>query len=239
MIRGRADRHLRRQSRLGGLHVLAAPDPDAEREREQQPAEDRVLGRIDDVERLSNELLGTPPRRPQTTGWVLIWTAAELRSHGYVEAGDRLAQQALRWWNQIPESKRDGEDFRRLYAIALYFAGRFDESHRVFSLLLEQKPDDTEAHVGLGVLAARRGDRAEAERMEHWLAEYGAPTPIDSPTMYRAFIAARLGDRDRAVELVRQALAQGRPHDIYLHVDPDLEVLRGYRPFERLMRSRD
>ena len=51
----------------------------------------------------------------------------------------------------------------------------------------------------------------------------------------------QLGDRDRAVELLRQAFAQGKYQEYFgmIHREIFLEPLRGYPPYERLMKPRD
>jgi DNA-binding SARP family transcriptional activator/TolB-like protein len=43
-------------------------------------------------------------------------------------------------------------------------------------------------------------------------------------TLWRARIAAQLGQRDRAQHLLREALAQGQPHGLWMHTDQDLEA---------------
>ena len=55
-------------------------------------------------------------------------------------------------------------------------------------------------------------------------------------TYARARIAALLGRRQRAVDLLRDALAQGYPFGVGLHNDPDFEPLRDYGPFLALVR---
>ena len=49
-------------------------------------------------------------------------------------------------------------------------------------------------------------------------------------------IAAVLGRRDEAMRLLRQAFTEGLGHGIWLHCDPDFGSLRGFGPFDDLMR---
>jgi hypothetical protein len=58
-------------------------------------------------------------------------------------------------------------------------------------------------------------------------------------TLWRARIAALLGDEDRATDLVRDAYTRGRTDWIALHLDPDLASLRGNRRFRSVLRARD
>ena len=57
-------------------------------------------------------------------------------------------------------------------------------------------------------------------------------------TLWRARIAAVLGDRGEAVRLLGQAIDDGRPYGLWLHRDPDFEALRSFPPFEELVRPR-
>jgi len=58
-------------------------------------------------------------------------------------------------------------------------------------------------------------------------------------TLLRAGIAAHLGEKDRAVELLRTSLAQGIWYDIDLHNDLGLQPLHGYPPYEALVRPKE
>jgi hypothetical protein len=53
-------------------------------------------------------------------------------------------------------------------------------------------------------------------------------------TYGRARIAAALGERDRAVDLLREAFAEGQALAWGTHGDYVFERLRGYAPFEQL-----
>jgi hypothetical protein len=56
-------------------------------------------------------------------------------------------------------------------------------------------------------------------------------------SMWRARIAAALGDRDGAVGLVRQALGEGQVYQD-VHIIAEFANLRGYSPFDDLMRPK-
>ncbi len=64
------------------------------------------------------------------------------------------------------------------------------------------------------------------------------PYLFGANTYWRARIAALLGERERAVSLLRDGFAQGRSYGAYLHAEYDLEPLRGYPPFEELLRPK-
>ncbi len=95
----------------------------------------------------------------------------------------------------------------------------------------------------LGATAAHLGDRREASRLDSTLASLSRPYLFGSHTYARARIAAALGKRAAAVELLRSAWAQGRPlafddrgmDDV--HTDPEFDSLRDFFPFQMLMRT--
>lgn len=87
----------------------------------------------------------------------------------------------------------------------------------------------------LGVLAARRGDREAALGIEEELSGLDAPGVFGRNHYWRARVASLLGDRERAVALLREAYARGHPFSVLLHRDMDLEPLRDYEPFQQFM----
>jgi hypothetical protein len=92
-------------------------------------------------------------------------------------------------------------------------------------------------------MAAHRGDRAEAQRIDRLLSQLSRPYLFGRQTYARARIAAALGDFPAAVELLRQAWGEGRPitFDNYsyedVHCDEEFAVLRDYLPFQMLVRT--
>jgi hypothetical protein len=51
-------------------------------------------------------------------------------------------------------------------------------------------------------------------------------------------VSAILGQRERAVELLSESFALGRPFTTELHRDLDLETLHGYPPFDSLLKPK-
>ena len=58
-------------------------------------------------------------------------------------------------------------------------------------------------------------------------------------TLWRARLAAVLGERQRAVDLLREALAQGAILGIHIHQSPHFESVREYPPFQALVKPKD
>src|SRR5678815_490285 len=115
-----------------------------------------------------------------------------------------------------------------------YYLGRYAESDSLARRYVQLAPDssliDTASTLlTQGRLAARRGRRPEAERAMAELASLPGRTLEGYATKCRAAIAAALGDRDRAVQLLRQALGEIWPGPRRaVHPDPDFAPLRGY-----------
>jgi GNAT superfamily N-acetyltransferase len=106
----------------------------------------------------------------------------------------------------------------------------------------QRSPADSAYLLGqLGCLAARQGRREEALRYSTQLAELSRrPYMYGLPAYHRAKIAARLGEREVAVRLLQEARMAGHSNALHwwMHRDPDLASLRGYPPFEQLLKPK-
>ena len=117
---------------------------------------------------------------------------------------------------------------------AFYYTGRWAEARAGYQHRLAEDTTDLKAHAALGALAVRRGDRAEADRMDAWLA---AGRRTRRAAYARARLAALGGDRERAVPSLRQPSTWASRYRMYLHLDPDFESLRDYPPYRELIRA--
>ena len=165
--------------------------------------------------------------------------ANELNAHGYAGAATEMLHRAIEWFeDRSPEQKRAPGERRQLAALFLD-VGRLDEAQVVLEGLLEEYPESYTNLAQLGVVAARQGDREEASRISRLLEERDrspmSPLLASQRSAYqRAGIAAALGERERAMELLRQ-LGGGM---VGLHADPLLEPLWDYPPFQELLRPK-
>ncbi len=147
-----------------------------------------------------------------------------------------MAERAVAWLRGRPpeEARRT----RTLLARSLRMAERWDEATPIHETLARETPDELDCVGTLGILAAHRGGRAEALRVSEKLRRLERPYLLGKNTLMRARIAAWLGEKDQAVDLLRTAFAEGLMHDIGPHRDMDLASLRGYPPFEELVKAR-
>jgi Flp pilus assembly protein TadD/TolB-like protein/predicted Ser/Thr protein kinase len=188
-----------------------------------------ALGRIDEAMQLLHEHLATPDDARR--GSMLQGIARELHAHGYHDEAQRVFTTSLAWWLARGQATLP-------IAEAYYRVGRLDEAERLIRVVAEQWPETGGWQGGLGAIAARRGDRPEAERRSAELASYEQPYLFGINTLDRARIAALLGDREQAVALLRQAFVEGQRGWLMLHFEPDFESLRGFPPFEELIRPK-
>jgi serine/threonine protein kinase/tetratricopeptide (TPR) repeat protein len=217
-----------------------------------------ALGRLRDLDRRLEESLTSPSTEAPSPGIVMSIAARELHAHGHLKEAATLRRRVLVWYTgglaegqrtnghrrTLPWYERGGaegqrtSEHRRALAGALHDAERWPEAEALYRQLAAEQPEDIHLQGRLGTLAARRGEQGEAERISRWLQEARRPYLLGANTLWRARIAALLGDREVAVVLLREAFAQGQRFGPFYHSDPDLEPLRDYPPFRELLRPK-
>jgi TolB-like protein/tetratricopeptide (TPR) repeat protein len=189
-----------------------------------------ALGRIQDVDRMISESLGMREEWIEP-GEVMLTAATELRAHGYRDDALRVAARCADWCANLT-----GEDANPITQFAcLWLAERRDEARAPIEQTFETYPTSWYVQGFRGLAAASTGDREVAEAMDRQLAAFDNPYRRNAVIWSRACIAAQLGDRERAVELLHEA--PGRAFE--LHASPYLEPLHGYPPFEELLRPKE
>jgi tetratricopeptide (TPR) repeat protein len=215
-----------------------------------------ALGRMDEMEKLIDDILTIPsewaypscclPRA--TPAYVMLSAAEELRAHGHREASVKMASRAADWYRSRTGEDARLEDTRSGLGDALYQAERWEEARAVFATLATEHPDNIFYKGRLGTLAARRGDRATALRIAEELRRLETPYLYGNHTSRSARIIALLGDKEGAVALLREAVAQGAGDgdvpDMYgygfvFRHSMDLEPLHGFPPFEDLIKPKE
>jgi tetratricopeptide (TPR) repeat protein len=175
----------------------------------------------------------------QGLGYVMTATACELRTHGYRSASDDMAARAVAWLDKkVSESdteERDPEDLSS-QSYALCVAGRWDEAREPLEELRKRGWNPVIVAGALGVIAANTGDQEEALRIFDELhGDPGDPRSASNRSARRAAIAAQLGEKDRAVDLLAEAFSQGKEYSYYTHINIGLEPLWDYPPFQELI----
>jgi tetratricopeptide (TPR) repeat protein len=196
------------------------------------------LGRLADVNAVVEEMARMP--QGSELWWHLVEVGLDLRAHGYRKEAQALFEQGIRWIEARPAAEQ--RDLRADLAGVLSFAGRYDEAWPILQRVALENPDEMDYQASLGTIAARRGDLKEVARIDRWLAGRKGPYLNGRHTFYRVPLAAILGDRDRAVQLFRQAVEEGFGRFVELdgiHANPDFESLRDYPAFQELIRPKD
>lgn len=215
-----------------------------------------AMARVAEVNSLVNQILVMPPHwgypscacvARGTPGYVMLSAAEELRAHNQHEASLKMASRAVEWYRSRTGEEAQREDTRSGLGDALYQEERWGEAKAVFSTLATEHPDNIFYKGRLGTLAARLGDRVKALRIAEELRRLDRPGLSGNHTFRSARIIALLGDKERAMALLREAVAQAsgsteEPESfgyalIYSH-SMDLESLRDYPPFEELIKPK-
>jgi tetratricopeptide (TPR) repeat protein len=230
-----------------------------------------ALGRLGEVERPVNEALAISYASRTVTGGelaspgqvdpgeVMCLLAMEMGAHGHSQAAVAMARRAAAWFEARPASSRKAPSSRWVLALAKFLAEDREGARALYEPLAnlarpERPPGWSEPAAfalalrfrgRLGVIAARRGDRAGAERIAEELRQIDRPYLYGEALYSRAMIAASLGDKAAAVQLLREAIAQGlgvgvewEGYAVLLHRAPEMAPLRGYPPFEELIKPK-
>jgi DNA-binding SARP family transcriptional activator len=209
-----------------------------------------ALGRVHDIESRVNALGLVSSARLPTVGAMMRDTGLELRVHGHGVPAQQQFDRSVDWYRARPPRERKTASHRRELAQSLYCAGRYAEAQRLFEALARGTSAAApsaghHAHLHghldagyLGVIAARRRDRARATRIAARLARLDRPYLFGRHTYGRAAIAAVQGRAADAAELLRQAFAEGLPFELFVHHDPSFEAARTSSEFLEVIRPK-
>ncbi|HUQ47106.1 MAG TPA: BTAD domain-containing putative transcriptional regulator [Gemmatimonadaceae bacterium] len=169
--------------------------------------------------------------------WAARQGASELRAHGLRDAGRALAIEALDSIPNLPATSRVGPPlFNKLQV--LREAGRTKEAlviARARAQHLTRNPFPTAEYAAM---LAETGDTAAAKRIESRYRTWPSQGDPAALLLARAFIAAGLNDKARAVALLRVACEHGCYFANYLHTIILFDGLLDYPPFQDLLRPR-
>lgn len=200
-----------------------------------------ALGRGREVIERLDEIQTLPPDPIRLPAPVMRETALDLAAHGDSTAAGIALARTLAWLESQPAAERAAEDQRFERALTHYAAGHADSAHAMATELARRHPHDARYTGLLGTLAAQRGDRAEAIRLSDMLVGLERPFGRGEASYWRACIAARLGERDAAVDLLAHALDAGYVYQVRFldaHVEPSFATLHGYPRFDTLLRPK-
>jgi predicted Zn-dependent protease len=168
-----------------------------------------ALGRGREVNQRFDEITALPPDPIRLPAPVMREIGLDLAAHGDSAAARVALGRTLAWHASRPAREQAQEPLRFERAETYYAAG-YPDSARAIAVELVRAHPRNEQYAGLlGVLAAQRGDRAEAARLDRVLVTLERPLGRGQATYWRACIAALLRERDAAVDLLARALDAG------------------------------
>jgi len=168
-----------------------------------------------------------------------VWR--ELRAHGH-------SRDAEEWLAELVKHQPENPQDTSLQAILLEgdlqgAIGHWDSARTIFARALERYPELPILLGRLGTASAHTGDSTGARHVMAVLSGLRRPYLFGGATYARARIAAALGDKAAAVDLLRAAWFQGRPlpfddrDNEDVHSNPEFESLRSFYPFQALIRT--
>jgi tetratricopeptide (TPR) repeat protein len=193
-----------------------------------------ALGRIEDLNRRLDAAFSRPPQPGLDLGEAMVDAAAEFRAHGHPAESREMLRRFHAWFGSLSPEEASTREHRSLVVDALNLENRHAEALDVIRPLAREFPEDVVLQGRMGRTAAAAGDTATARQVFVWLRDRDTPYLFGEDAVWRARIAAILGEQERAVALLREALAEGLHHGMWFHRDNSLESLRGYAPFDEI-----
>lgn len=192
-----------------------------------------ALGRTPDLDSLLAASEALPTDTYWSQGAMMIIAGEELMVAGRPEDGEAYLRRAIEWLRPRVSEPGTSYGHRQWLAAALYHLGEDDEAGRVLALLRAERNDELRFRGRAALVVARRQGAAAALRL------LGEPRghEIGEHTLYRALIAAIVGDADRAIGLLTEALGRGIDGWAWVHTAAwrDLAPLQEDPRYRRLM----
>lgn len=193
-------------------------------------------GRIPELRAKSEAILGLGPTPyGSSAGDVLVSVAQELSTHGHAADAPFFTDKAIAWQRAHGAAARAG------LARALYVAGtpaQLAEARSVVAALAAKTGSDLNLLGWRGVVAAAQRDTVEARRVDAALEAMNDKYLLGAQTLWRARIAAELGERETAVSRLRDAFREGLTFDASLHAEHAFRALRDDAAFQALLRPK-
>jgi len=171
-----------------------------------------------------------------TPGWVMWQTALELARTGNHSAADSANNLATQWFTSKGDWKTRPVEQQWLLAQCLMLSARLAEARAIADALVASHPAFVEFRGLLGVVAARQRDVVAVRNTVRWLTDVKNVYPPGAPMLFRAEIAAVLGDTAQAMNLI-EALPHGvHPYDwLQFHIEPAFSSLFAMPRFQRFL----
>lgn len=173
-----------------------------------------AAGRDADLEAALQAFRIMPPRTYWSFGAVLVAAGQELAAHGFPEQGRQRLEEAVIWLRTELDGDPSYRGYRFWLAHAYYGLERWDDAEGVLRELVEDFPERA-GYNGFWALAIARvtGSRAEAEAVLDSDPGYNQGDQL----AYQARLELILGEPDRAIDKLSEALRRGVDDLSWLH----------------------
>jgi tRNA A-37 threonylcarbamoyl transferase component Bud32/TolB-like protein/tetratricopeptide (TPR) repeat protein len=184
---------------------------------------------------LADTMLGASSDSMGSAARDVVTGAQEFDAHDDPVTARRLARLASVWYARHPAARPSSARLVR-EGLALLVSGSTDDAARLFARAARDT-SRLDAAGYLGVIAASNGERVRAGAIADSLGSLRRPWLHGEHLYWRAAIIGALGEHALAVQLLRQANHEGQAMMSW-HAAPPLAALRGFPPFEDLIRPR-
>jgi tetratricopeptide (TPR) repeat protein len=164
--------------------------------------------------------------------------AMEARAHGRDALAEATFRRSVQWYRVLAPDEAALEGHRYGLARSLYMAGYYEESKVLLDSLARERPDSLGYRGYLGSLAARMGNRDEANAVLTSLADLEGPYTLGAASFWRARIASVLGDHEDAVRHLRRAEEEGFRFEGTERFTLDFQSMWSYPPFVEWIKPR-
>jgi tetratricopeptide (TPR) repeat protein len=204
------------------------------------------LGRVEEQKRLVREVSSLAGGARIDPIFFQFLGYARARHAGANAVADEWLREALASWRQIEAEGKVPDGIESIALWVLDAGGAHEESLKLIERLSVRSSAVLVNTIGSRAIQLRAlGRLEEAVKEERKLEQWELRNSRGVPLYWRARIAARAGDKERAVGLLRQAVAAGlwfggfnSPSFDYGRSEPEFAPLRGYAPYDELVRPR-
>jgi tetratricopeptide (TPR) repeat protein len=220
-----------------------------------------AAGHTNQIERRLETLENMPPVLGEATiADVFLSLAEELEAHAPGTGRERarraasaraLRQRLLTWLQRRSVEEQGKAESRLAAARAHYVIGQYETADSLLSRFAQDRPPCPSTSFQAGVpscqvrfqtykalVAMRRGDTFQAQQIAEHLGTLTGPYNRGAATLARAQISAQLGETEKAIELLDQALRGGVRDIPAIHAQFDLAPLRDHPRFRRLLQPK-
>ncbi len=190
------------------------------------------LGRTEEAEGLARDLITQSPDSA-------LEVAMDLRLHGHAEASKHLAGEVHASIQRKLDTETNSEVLQFLRMESLYLAGRLVESQAAAEAILRLNPNQLDTLCRKGIVAADLGKVEEARTVMAQLARLPRKDKLGRVSLMQARILSRLGEREQALALLREATSEGQNLGNARHMDVAFETMKGYPPFDEFIRPKE